>query len=74
MVCFGKPASVEKKGAWQLRYDPKFILHENRYQRLMSSEVEEMEKPLSGGLLSIGQIPCWIGEYGPAQLQPQVLG
>lgn len=58
MVCFGKPASVEKKGAWQLRYDPKFILHENRYQRLMSSEVEEMEKPLREAYYPSGKFPA----------------
>lgn len=58
MVCFGKPASVEKKGAWQLRYDRKFILHENRYQRLQAGDVDEMERPLREAYYPSGKFPA----------------
>lgn len=58
MVCFGKPASTEKKGAWQPRYDRKYILHANRYHRLQPDEVEEMERPLREAYFPSGKFPA----------------
>lgn len=58
MVCFGKPAATEKKGAWQPRFDRKFILFKDRYQRLKTEDVEEMEKPLREVYYPSGKFPA----------------
>ncbi len=58
MVCFGKPASTEKVGAWNPRFDGKFIVHTNKYQQLMATEVAEMEKPLREVYYPSGKFPA----------------
>ena len=64
LVCFGHP--TEKQAARKLtpRFDPKFVLHTNRYHRLDDRDLEEMYQARSEQFAAMGERPDGIQNLG----------
>ncbi len=47
LLCFGRPASVREEVRLTRRYDPKFVVFQNKYRRVGGSEFPEMLRAIS---------------------------
>ena len=54
MICFGYPTPEQAARPITPRFDRRFIVHQNRYHRLSSDELEEMFRPRNTQLLAAG--------------------